>query len=98
MTLPIIFRPEADDDVIEARDWYERKQSGLGDQFSDALEDVIAIIKSNPKLYAATYADVRRAKLKRFPYVVYYRILTHCVEVLAVIDGRRDPQVWQSRA
>ena len=55
-------------------------------------------IEQNPELYAAAFRSVRRAKLQRFPYVVYYRILADRIEVIAVLHGGRDPRVWRSRA
>ena len=49
-------------------------------------------------MYAATFRGVRPAKLRRFPYVVYYRVLADRIEVLAVLHGSRDPRIWQGRA
>lgn len=98
MSLPIVFRPEAETDVLEARDWYEQQRPGLGAQFADALDELMVRIESQPMLYAPAHADVRRVKLKRFPYVVYYRVLADHVEVIAVLHGSREPRVWQSRS
>ena len=36
--------------------------------------------------------DVRRGKLRRFPYVVYYRVLTDRIEVIGILHGSRDPR------
>jgi plasmid stabilization system protein ParE len=41
---------------------------------------------------------MRRTKLHRFPYVVYYRTLADLIEVIGVLHGSRDPQIWQDRA
>lgn len=97
MSLPLVVRPEAQADLLAARDWYEQQRPGLGDDFSDAAEELLDRIAATPKLYPATLKDVRRAKLRRFPYVVYYRMLADCVEVLAVLHGSRNPQIWQDR-
>ena len=51
-----------------------------------------------PEMYAAAFRGVRPAKLRRFPYVVYYRVLADRIEVLAVLHGSRDPRIWQGRA
>jgi plasmid stabilization system protein ParE len=98
MSLPVIIRPEAEQDMTEARDWYEGQRSGLGDEFLVAVEDVFARIGQFPESYAAEYRGVRRVRLRRFPYVVYYRITGGNVEVLAVLHGSRHPRVWRSRA
>lgn len=81
----------------EARDWYNRQRAGLGEQFVDAVEDLFEQIRADPELYAKAIKSVRRAKLRRFPYVVY-RVLDDRTEVLAVLHGSRDPRVWQRRS
>ncbi len=50
-----------------------------------------------PEAYGEVWPGVRAAGVKRFGYVVYYRIKPGKVEVLAVLHGGRDPQVWQDR-
>jgi plasmid stabilization system protein ParE len=98
MSLPLVLRPAARADLLEARDWYEQQRPGLGDTFTDAVEQVFDRIQAMPELYAPSFKDVRRGKLRKFPYIVYYRILPKKIEVLAVLHGRRDPKVWRGRA
>ena len=97
MSLPIVLRPEAQADLLAARDWYAQQRAGLEDAFAEAVEQLLARIEAMPELYAAVLRDVRRGKLRRFPYVVYYRVLADRIEVIAVLHGSRDPQVWQDR-
>ena len=98
MTLPVILRDEAAADVASASHWYDRQRSGLGDQFLDSLNQLLNDIEAAPLAYAASYREVRRAKLRRFPYIVYYRVLDDRIEVLGVLHGSRDPRVWQRRS
>lgn len=91
MSLPLIFRPEAENDVLQARDWYERRRAGLGDKFGGAITQLLDRIQLSPELYAPTVGAIRRAKVRRFPYVVYSRIAERYVEVLAVLHGGRHP-------
>jgi plasmid stabilization system protein ParE len=98
MSLPVILRPEASDDVLSARDWYDRQRPGLGDAFFAQLSVVLDDIAAMPALYAIVWQDIRTCRLRRFPYVVYYRVLADRIEVLAVLHGRQDSSVWQSRA
>ncbi len=96
--LPLVVRPEAQADLLEARDWYNGQRAGLGSQFVDVVEELLEQIRANPDLYAETIKHVRRSKARRFPYVVYYRVLDDRTEVLAILHGSRDPRVWQRRA
>lgn len=48
MTLPVYFRTEAERDLDEAAEWYEKQQPGLGQQFLDEMlvtgEDGILVV------------------------------------------------------
>jgi toxin ParE1/3/4 len=72
--------------------------SGLGLEFLAAIEDVFDRIQATPELYAGEYKGIRRTVTKRFPYVVYYRLLVESVEVLAVLHGSRNSSHWRRRA
>lgn len=97
MSLPVILRPEAQADLLAARRWYDKQRRGLGDAFAECVEEIIARIAQMPEFYAVALRGVRRGKLRRFPYVVYYRVLADRIEVIAVLHGSRNPQVWQDR-
>ena len=47
-----------------------------------------------PRLGQIVWEDIRASRLRRFPYIVYYRVLSDRVEVLAVLHGRRDSSAW----
>lgn len=97
MSLPVVFRPEAEQDLIEARDWYDRQGTNLGDDFRAEIITLIERLGETPELYAVVWKNVRRCRPRKFPYVVYYRILADRVEVLAIVHGSRDPSTWRSR-
>ena len=98
MSLSIVLRPEAQTDLLEARDWYEQQRPGLGEAFLERVDQMFSRIREMPELYAVVLRDVRRGKLRNFPYVVYYRVLADRIEVIALLHGSRDPKVWQDRA
>ena len=97
MTLAAVFRPEAQTDVLQTRDWYERQQPGLGEAFGVAVDEVVIRIQAMPEMYAKGFRDIRRGKLRTFPYLIYYRVLSDRIEVIAVIHGSRNPKLWQER-
>ena len=97
MNLAIGLRAEASRDTEEARDYYDDKQSGLGQTFLKRVDEGLARIKFMPKLYGKTWGEVRATRVRKFPYVIYYRILDDRIEVLAVMHGSRDSSAWQSR-
>lgn len=94
----MIILPEAEADLENARDWYERQRGGLGAAFLLGIEEVLERIRRTPEINVAVYQDVRRALTRRFPYAVYYRIEGDEVVVLGVFHAGRAPRQWQSRA
>lgn len=94
----MIIRPEAEADLANARDWYERQRAGLGAEFLLCVEEVLERIGRTPEMYRVVHHDVRRVLTRRFPYAVYYRIAVNEVVVLGILHTRRDPREWQSRA
>lgn len=97
MKREVVFRPEAAADVVSARRWYENQQMGLGERFSRSLAEAITRIQDMPRMYVLVLEDIRRAKLRTFPYLIYYRIFEDRIEVLGVLHGSRHPIVWQQR-
>ena len=98
MNLFLIIRPEAERDMAEARDWYEGQREGLGIEFLTAVEKVFAYVSEFPESYKVEYRGIRRAGMRRFPYVVYYRVQGTEILIIAVQHGRRSTRRWRGRA
>lgn len=98
MSLPLEFHPAVRREVDRAYRWYERQQPGLGTDFLDAVQHVLGEITANPARYGFAERDVREGMLTRFPYAVYYRVLSDRIRILAVYHTSRDPAGWQSRS
>lgn len=97
MKLRVILRPPAVLDVESTRGHYESQLPGLGQTFLDELQSKLERIGRMPEVHAIVWRNVRATLLHRFPYVIYYRILEHEIEVLAVMHGSRDEQTWKER-
>ena len=97
MTPRLVFRPEAEAELLDARAWFERERVGLGSIFAEAFETTVTAILQNPVAYPRVKGDTRRALVRRFPYDVYFRAIDAEIVVLAVMHGRRNPRHWRSR-
>ena len=97
MSVPVILDPEAQDEFDEGYDYYENRQTGLGELFADAIQAVLEQIAGNPELHRKVFGDIRRAVIKEFPSCVDYREETSRIRVLAVFHARRNPKIWKSR-
>jgi toxin ParE1/3/4 len=97
MSLPLILRPEATQDLQDARDWYEQQRAGLGATFALRAAAALDTVEQFPDLHGLVWQDVRAAPIRKHPYVIYYRVLTDRIEVFAILHARRDPSEWQGR-
>jgi Plasmid stabilisation system protein. len=97
VALEVVFRPQAEDEVLEVRQWYESKRVGLGREFGEELNRIVERIAVGPLQFPRVHGETRRAVLSRFPYAVYFRVADAAVVVLA-IHGRQHPSHWQRRA
>jgi plasmid stabilization system protein ParE len=97
LAVNLVLRPEAEADILEAFRWYESKRVGLGEDFLDETEAAFARITEVPDSFPVAHRGLRRAVLKRFPYLVYFRHEEDVVRVFAVLHGRRDRKTLGSR-
>ena len=93
----ISFLPAARREIIEAFDWYEALAPGLGGVFQSQVDRQVVRILDNPLQFPALVADVRRARLKQFPYALFFKTSDADIFIIACFHASRDPQVWQGR-
>ena len=97
MTKPLIVRPRAEIESLEAARWYEGERAGLGREFTEELSRTFSQIQHNPRLYALVQGRVRRALTSRFPYGVYYIDDETRISVIAILHLSRHPKTWKDR-
>ena len=61
----VVFRPEAEGEVLEARQWYESRSEGLGRRFAAAVDALVTRIVANPLAFPEVHGPTRRADSKR---------------------------------
>jgi plasmid stabilization system protein ParE len=93
----LILRSEAEQDIKEAYEWYERQRENLGRAFVSEVESKLETIEDNPDLYAKVYQNVRRALCRRFPHSIYFFKAGKDVVIIGVLHQRRSPSAWQAR-
>jgi plasmid stabilization system protein ParE len=97
MKRPVRLVPEARAEFDKSADWYEKKQLGLGVDFVSKVREVLERIAVNPRLHTKMYGDVRKAVVRRFPFIVLYVEDPDEVVVIAVFHTSGDPAIWQAR-
>jgi len=99
MAAELKIAPKADLDISETFAWYEDRRSGLGVKFLAELESCFEQLRAHPtaSLKVKSHRDFRRALLRDFPYVVYFKYQNDIVEVYCVCHSGRHADVWQKR-
>lgn len=91
------FHPDAEEEFIEASQFYDLQLMGLGEGFISELERVTKLLVEKPKIGAQIDETFRRMPLNRFPYSLIYSIEPERIWIVAVAHQRRRPGYWRSR-
>lgn len=95
--LPIEYHPAARYEVLDAFEWYMDRSAAVAARFQQDLDEAQLKIQASPEVWASYLHGTRRYLLKRFGYVVTYRVTDHHIQVIAVAHGRRKPGYWADR-
>lgn len=88
---------EAERELREAFEYFERQREGLGDEFVHAVDEAIEKVCRHPERWPVLSGQVRRCQTNKFKYGVLYHVQGDVVEILAVMDLRRRPGYWRKR-
>lgn len=96
--MTVIYHPAIEHELRQIIDFYEDRSPALGIQFLDEFEKQILSIASMPTRWVIVEADIRRSLMKRFPYVIYFRVLNEdLLRVTVVKHQRRHPNYGLQR-
>lgn len=84
-------------ELDEAVTWYAEQAPGLGDAFLLESLKVLKLIERFPDAWHPITPDIRRCRLKRFPYSVIYTMDASELLVLAIAHQHRKPAFWSDR-
>ena len=89
-------RVEARHDLLEGAWFYEQQREGLGDYFMDRLFEDLERLETEAGIHAKVFG-LHRKLSKRFPFAIYYRVEESVIDVVAILDCRRDPDKIAAR-
>ena len=101
MSWRVVVRPEIEQDLAEATDWYNSREDGLGDRFVAEVLDVLDALASNPLLRSRRHPrmNIRWRYPESFPYRVIYEVneVDRLVIIAAVVHAARHDRHWKKR-
>ncbi|ESQ08066.1 MAG: type II toxin-antitoxin system RelE/ParE family toxin [Thiohalocapsa sp. PB-PSB1] len=91
--MKVEYHPAVEKELREIIKYYNGCAAGLGSDFLVEFEKQVASIISNPFLWVEIEKGVRRTLLRRFPYVIYFRIVNPgLLRITVVKHQRRHPR------
>lgn len=93
----LIINPFAQQDILDAREWYNQQKKNLGDELLLEVKQSIISIENNPFQYPEVKESIRKAIVNRFPYSIFFTISTSTINIFALFHTSRNPKVWEIR-
>ena len=93
----IVTLPGADQDVDESVGFYAGPGSGVELRFTAELRRVYERIGSDPDRIPIEFGKVRRCRMGKFPFRVFYVNFGETILIVAVAHTKRRPGYWKSR-
>lgn len=87
----------AEIELAEAAQFYDKRETGLGRKFLDAVAECAAKIRANPERWPFYEKPVRGCRVMSFPYRLLYRELPDRIQIIAIFHLSRYPESWKKR-
>jgi plasmid stabilization system protein ParE len=84
-------------EFIEAVEYYNEQQEGLGFEFSDEVRSTIERIIQYPEAWSLISKRTRRCRTKRFPFGIIYQVRGETLLIIAVMHLHREPRSRKTR-
>jgi plasmid stabilization system protein ParE len=97
MNRVVVLRRAAEKEFGDAIAWYEAGRAGLGQGFRAAIEEYFQRIAANPEWFPAVRGEVRRAVVRRFPFVIHFLIEKERLVILSIFHTSRQPEQLKYR-
>ena len=94
MKYSLRLRSAAEEEIASVALWYESRSIGLGSQFLDKVDQTLEKISENPLQYLIISKRLRRALVKRFPYVIFFRIIEDEILIVGCRYAGQNPERW----
>ncbi|WP_111658313.1 type II toxin-antitoxin system RelE/ParE family toxin [Isoalcanivorax indicus] len=95
--MKISIRKEAEQEMMDAREWYEVRLPGLGDVLGLSVEQALDAIIEMPAAHPYIAKRFRHVLLRKFPFSLVYIQQDDEIIILSCFHHRRRPGSWRQR-
>lgn len=92
-----IFDPEAEAEFAEAVEFLLRLNAEAAIRFAESVSAACELLLENPELGERWRLGVRRKRLLRFEYYIYYKPIDDGIFIVAVAHQKRKPGYFRER-
>jgi plasmid stabilization system protein ParE len=89
MTYDLVFRIEAEKDLQDIQEYYNKILPSITDNFFVEFFETMDLIEDEPQLFQVRYRGIRIAPLHRFPYGIPYKETDSKIVVYRVLHTKR---------
>ena len=97
MKRPAIFHPEAEEEFLAAVAYYAERSPSAAERFDAEIRRLVAQIETMPRRHGPWRHGTRRARARRFPFIVIFVERPTALRIMAVAHIKRHPDYWQER-
>lgn len=90
-SMRVELRAEARADIVAGALFFDRQRDGLGDHFTDCVFSDLRSLQVQAGIHQLVFG-LHRKLVSRFPFAIYYRSCETTIDVVAILDCRRDPE------
>ncbi len=94
--MKIIFLPQAQQELTDAVNFYEKQLNGLGKLFSKEIFQTIDLISLYPQGWQRITKHTRKCPLRKFPYMVLYGIIDDVIVISSIAHQHRHPNSYMN--
>lgn len=88
---------QAEVDFDKSYEFYFEDSPKVADTFFKQINLSFENIKQNPNSFPIAYKDARKYIVKKFPFVIYFRIADDIIQIIAIFHTSRNPEIWNER-
>jgi plasmid stabilization system protein ParE len=92
-----VLRRVAEKEFDDSIAYYESEREGLGQEFRATVEEYFQRIADNPEWFPEVRGEVRRAVVRRFPFVIHFLVEKERIVILSVFHTSREPEQLKYR-
>ncbi len=86
------FEEDAKIDIANSFDWYSNISTIISDNFLIEIKRIIIYLEENPLQFKIVYKEFRQSPLKKYPFVLLYKIDKKQVKVYRVFATKKNPK------